>query len=419
MKILVIGSGGREHALCWKMSGSSLAKEIFCAPGNGGTSEFAKNIDIAANDIQALVEFAENEKIDLTIVGPEEALTLGIVDKFKARGLKIFGPDKRASQLEASKDFSKKLMEKYNIKTARYKTFTDYEEAKLALEDFSYPLVIKADGLCLGKGVYICQSEEEALDILKEILEDKCFGHEGEKIIIEEFLQGVEASLLCFVSGKEIIPMESARDYKKIEDGDLGLNTGGVGSFSPNNIITEGLNKKIEVILEKISLALEKEELEYEGLLFIGFMIDKEEINLLEFNVRFGDPETQSVLLRLKSDLVDIFLKTIDRKLSREDLLWEEKASACLVTTSLGYPLKHEKGFEIFGLDKLDSSIRVFHNGTRSLDGKILTNGGRVLSLCTLGNTLEEAREKLYREVKKIEYKNIYYRNDIANIETI
>lgn len=415
MKVLVIGSGGREHALCWKLAESKDIEEIFCAPGNGGTQEFANNIEIAANDIESLLEFAINNKIDLTIVGPEEPLTLGIVDRFKEKGLKIFGPDKRASQLEGSKEFSKKFMEKYRIPTAKYKTFTSFKEAKMSLNSFSYPLVIKADGLCLGKGVFICQNEDDAIGVLKDILEDKCFGDEGEKIIIEEFLEGVEASLLCFVSGNKIIPMESAKDHKKIEEGEKGLNTGGIGAFSPSNIMTGDLKKSIdEEILKNISQGLKEESLEYEGILFIGFMINGNDIKVLEFNVRFGDPETESVLIRLKSDIAQIILKTIDGSIKEEDLVWDARYSICVVTTSLGYPLDYEKGFEISGLKDLDSSIRVFHNGTAYKEGKLVTNGGRVLTVSTLGESIEMAREKVYSEIEKISYKNIYYRKDIA-----
>lgn len=415
MKILVIGNGGREHTLCWKMAQSNMQSQIFCAPGNGGTLEVAKNIDIAANDIDALLEFALKEKIDLTIVGPEEPLTLGIVDRFKENGLKIFGPDAKASQLEGSKEFSKKLMEKYHIPTAKYETFTSFKEAKEGLKEFAYPLVIKADGLCLGKGVFICESEENAIEVLKDILEDRCFGDEGEKVIIEEYLVGIEASLLCFVSGNELIAMESAKDHKKIEEGEKGLNTGGIGAFSPNDVITKELDEKIRNhIFKNISRALKEEELEYEGILFIGFMIDGDDIKVLEFNVRFGDPETESVILRLKSDLVGIILKTVDRTIKEEDLVWDDQSSVCVVTTSLGYPLEYEKGFEIKGLDSLDDSIVVFHNGTRYEDGKLLTNGGRVLTVSALGKDVKTTREKIYREIKKINYKNIYYRKDIA-----
>lgn len=415
MKILVVGSGGREHSLCWKIKQSSLVSEIFCAPGNGGTRELAKNVDIPANDIDKLLEFALRENIDLTIVGPEEALTLGIVDKFREKGLKIFGPGEIASQLEGSKEFSKKVMEKYDIPTAKYKMFTDFEKASNSLQEFTLPLVIKADGLCLGKGVFICETYENAQEVLKDILEDRCFGLEGEKVIIEEFLEGVEASLLCFVSGDRIIPMESARDYKKIEEGDKGLNTGGIGAFSPNDIITEDINEKINGdILKKISRALREEKLEYEGILFIGFMIKDGDINILEFNVRFGDPETQSILMRLKSDLVSILLKTIDRSIEEKDLIWDERASVCVVTTSLGYPLEYEKGFTISGLENLDESIVVFHNGTKYIDGELKTNGGRVLTVGALGQDLKATRERVYSEIGKIEYKNIYYRRDVA-----
>ena len=415
MKILVIGSGGREHALCWKIAQSSLVNKIFCAPGNGGTLEFGRNVDIEANNIDGLLEFALKEEIDLTIVGPEEPLALGIVDKFKEKGLKIFGPEKSPGRLEESKEFSKRLMKKYKLPTAKYKTFTDYKEAKKVLKEFDLPLVIKADGLCAGKGVFICDNYKNALEILKDILKDKCFGHAGAKVIIEEFLQGVEASLLCFVAGDKIIPMEYAMDYKKIEEGNKGLNTGGIGAISPNPIMTKDIKGKIEKdILRKISKALREENLEYRGILFIGFMIDKEDINILEFNVRFGDPETEAVLLRLKSDLVDIILKTIDKTIGKEDLIWDKRSSVSLVTTSKGYPEKFQTGFKIIGLDNLDKSTTIFHNGTKYIDGSYKTNGGRVLTISTLDKNIEDGRNKIYKEIKKINYDNIYYRKDIG-----
>nr|WP_300003499.1 phosphoribosylamine--glycine ligase [Tissierella sp.] len=416
MKVLVIGGGGREHALCWKLSQSKDVEKIYCAPGNGGSLEFASNVDIEANDIESLLNFAKEEDIDLTIVGPEEPLTLGITDRFIEEGLKIFGPDKKASQLEASKEFSKKFMDKYDIPTAGYKTFTDLDKAKMSLDSFSYPLVIKADGLCLGKGVFICQTKEDAEVVLKDILEERCFGDEGAKIIIEEFLEGVEVSLLCFVCGNKIIAMESAKDHKKIEEGEKGLNTGGIGAFSPSNIMNADLKLKIErEILKKISHGLKEEDLEYKGILFIGFMIHDDDIKVLEFNVRFGDPETQSVLLRLESDLAQNILDCIDGNLKEQDLVWNNMSSVCVVTTSLGYPLEYEKHFEIEGLDALDSSIVVFHNGSKYIDGKLLTNGGRVLTVSALGEDIRSAREKIYREIEKISYKNIYYRKDIGN----
>ena len=393
MKVLVIGSGGREHALCWKIAQSKLVSKIYCAPGNGGTGEIAENVNIKANEIDKLLDFALNNKIDLTIVGPEDPLVLGIVDKFEENGLKIFGPNKKCSKLEGSKDFAKGFMEKYDISTAKYRTFTEYEEAINGLNEFEFPLVIKADGLCLGKGVVICNTKEEAKKTLKEILKDKIFGNEGNKVVIEEFLDGIEASLLCFVTNGEIIPLESAKDYKKIYDGDLGLNTGGVGCYSPSPLFTEHLKENIKSdALKKISYGLEKENLDFKGILFIGFMITNGEPKVLEFNVRFGDPETEVIIPRLKSDIVDLFLKVIDGTLGERDLYWDEKSCLTVVLTSKGYPVAYEKGYEISGLNNLGESIIVFHNGTKYNDDKLITNGGRVLSITSLGENLASAR---------------------------
>lgn len=417
MKILIIGSGGREHALCWKISQSSRVSKIYCAPGNGGTSNVAENIDIASNDIEELLNFALDKKIDLTIVGPEEPLVLGIVDRFEENDLKIFGANKKSAQLEGSKEFSKKFMEKYNIPTAKYRSFTDYEEAVKAIEEFSYPLVIKADGLCLGKGVFICQSKDEALSTLEDILKDKCFGEEGEKVVIEEYLDGIEASLLCFVTKGKIIPMESAKDYKKIYEGDLGPNTGGVGCFSPSPLFTEEFNKQgQEDILDKIRIGLEEEGLNYSGILFIGLMIVDGKANVLEFNVRFGDPETEVLLPRLNSDLIEIIEKTIDGSIEKTDFIWDNRPSVGVLATSKGYPGKYEKGFPISGLEDLDKSIIVFHNGTTYVENQLVTNGGRVLTIVSLGEDMEEARNNIYNNIDKIKFNGIYYRKDIGVI---
>jgi phosphoribosylamine--glycine ligase len=415
MKVLVIGSGGREHALCWKIAQSKLVSKIYCAPGNGGTGEIAENVNIKANEIDKLLDFALNNKIDLTIVGPEDPLVLGIVDKFEENGLKIFGPNKKCSKLEGSKDFAKGFMEKYDISTAKYRTFTEYEEAINGLNEFEFPLVIKADGLCLGKGVVICNTKEEAKKTLKEILKDKIFGNEGNKVVIEEFLDGIEASLLCFVTNGEIIPLESAKDYKKIYDGDLGLNTGGVGCYSPSPLFTEHLKENIKSdALKKISYGLEKENLDFKGILFIGFMITNGEPKVLEFNVRFGDPETEVIIPRLKSDIVDLFLKVIGGTLEEKDLYWDEKSCLTVVLTSKGYPVAYEKGYEISGLNNLGESIIVFHNGTKYNDDKLITNGGRVLSITSLGENLASARENIYKNINKVKFDGICYRNDIG-----
>lgn len=418
MKILVIGSGGREHALCWKISKSKRVKEIYCAPGNGGTLEFAKNVDIKGNEIEKLLAFALENKIDLTVVGPEEPLVLGIVDKFKEHGLRIFGVNKECAQLEGSKDFSKKFMEKYDIPTAKYNTYSDLNEAIDGLSEYTYPVVIKADGLCLGKGVVICNNEEEAINTLKSILEDKVFGVEGEKVVVEEFLDGIEASLLCLVTEGKIVPMESAKDYKKIFDGDKGPNTGGVGCFSPSPLFTKDLNRKIQkTILKNIKHGLEAEEMDFRGILFIGLMIVNDEPKVLEFNVRFGDPETEVLMPRLNTDIIDIFQKTIDGVLREEDLIWTEDHCVTVVVTSKGYPEAYEKGLKITGIDELDENIILFHNGTKLVENDLVTNGGRVMSITSLGSTIEDARENIYNNINKVHYDGVYYRKDIAKID--
>ncbi len=416
MKILVIGSGGREHALCWKIAQSEKVEKIYCAPGNGGTSLLAENVDIKANDIDKLLEFAYNNKIDLTVVGPEDPLVGGIVDVFEAHDLKVFGPDKLCAQLEGSKEFSKVFMEKYKVPTARYKSFSHANDAIKGLDEFSYPLVIKADGLCLGKGVVICQTREEAEKTLKEILEDKIFGEEGNKVVIEEFLDGIEASLLCFVSGDKILPMESAKDYKKIFDQDMGPNTGGVGCYSPSPLFTQDLNAKIEEeVLKNISLGFKTENMNFKGILFIGFMIVDGDPKVLEFNVRFGDPETEVLMPRLKSDIVDLFLKTIDGTLEKSDLIWDERPCLTVVMTSKGYPAGYQKGYRIT-LGELDKDIILFHNGTRTNKDIFETNGGRVLSVTSLGSDLDEARARIYKNLNNISFEGGQYRSDIGII---
>ena len=418
MRILVVGSGGREHALCWKISQSKRVRDIYCAPGNGGTSAVATNIDIKANDIEGLLAFALEKEIDLTIVGPEEPLCMGIVDEFIKNGLRIFGVNKKSAQLEGSKEYSKEFMKKYNIPTAKYNSFTDYDQAIEGLKEYTYPLVIKADGLCAGKGVIICQTEEEAKECLKEILNDKVFGVEGNKVIIEEFLDGIETSLLCFVTEGRIIPMDTSRDYKKIFDGDQGPNTGGVGCFSPSFTISRELNRKIERnILNNIRFGLSNDEMDYKGVLFIGLMIVDDEPIVLEFNVRLGDPEAEVLIPRLGGDIIDVFQKTIDGVLNKTDLVWDEDYCVTVIATSEGYPGEFEKGHEITGLEDLDDSILLFHNGSKYVDDKLVTNGGRVLAITSMGNTLEEARTNIYNNIDKIKFKGLTYRTDIAKDE--
>lgn len=413
MKVLVIGNGGREDAICKKISESNKCTKLFCSKGNAGTLRYAKNVELNSNE--EIFRFSNDNNIDLVVVGPEAPLCEGIVDLFKESNIKVFGADKKSARLEGSKDFAKKFMKKYDVPTARYETIKSIEEGKKAIENFSYPIVIKADGLCAGKGVRICNTKEDVLDYFKELFEDKIFGKEGSTVVIEEFLRGKEASLLCFVSKGNLIPMESARDYKRIFDNDEGENTGGVGCYSPSELFNEELKLQIEKILEKISNGLKKENLEYSGVLFIGFMIDKD-AKVLEFNVRFGDPETEVVLPRMESDLLLAIEKSLDGSLEREDLKWKKEKCLTVILTSRGYPKNYEKGKEISGIDSVDKDIYVYHNNTKVNGSKILTDGGRVLSVTALGNSYDEIREKVYRNIEKISFETKQYRKDIGKM---
>ncbi|MDU7150605.1 MAG: phosphoribosylamine--glycine ligase [Peptoniphilus grossensis] len=412
MKVLVIGNGGREHALAWKLSESKNVDKIFMARGNGGTEDFCENLDLDPKDIHGLLKFAHEEKIDLTVVGPEDPLCMGIVDAFKEKGLKVFGPNKDCARFEKSKEFTKKFLEKYSIPTAKYKSFENYDHAIEGLSEFSYPLVVKADGLCLGKGVIICQNLEEAKDALHKIFKDKIFGDEGSTVVIEEFLTGEEASVLCLVSDNKLFPLERAKDHKQIFDGDKGPNTGGVGTYSPVAASPE-LEKNLQVIYRQIEDGLDKEKLTYSGILFIGFMIEEDKPKVLEFNVRFGDPETEVLMPRLDCDLFELLNKTIDGKLKEEDIKWKDETCLTVIMCSGGYPASYEKGKEISGLDDVDEDIIVFHNGTKKSDA-LYTNGGRVLSVTALGKNLEEARKKAYENVAKINFDGAYFRKDIG-----
>lgn len=413
MKVLVIGNGGREDAICKKISESNKCTKLFCSKGNAGTLRYAENVELNSNE--EIFRFSNDNNIDLVVVGPEAPLCEGIVDLFKESNIKVFGADKKSARLEGSKDFAKKFMKKYDVPTARYETIKSIEEGKKAIENFSYPIVIKADGLCAGKGVSICNTKDEVLDYFKELFEDKIFGKEGTTVVIEEFLKGKEASLLCFVSKGNLIPMESARDYKRIFDNDEGENTGGVGCYSPSELFNEELKLKIEKTLEKISNGLKNEHLEYSGILFIGFMID-EDAKVLEFNVRFGDPETEVVLPRMESDLLLAIEKSLDGSLKREDLKWKKEKCLTVILTSRGYPKKYEKGKEISGIDLVDKDIYVYHNNTKVNGSKILTDGGRVLSVTALGNSYDEIREKVYKNIEKISFETKQYRKDIGKM---
>lgn len=415
MRVLVIGSGAREHAIVWKLSQSPKVSKIFCSPGNGGISRLAQCVNIPPEDIDTLLSFALQESIDLTIVGPEGPLVAGIVDKFNEKNLKIFGPCKKGAMLEGSKKYSKEFMVKYEIPTAKYEAYNKLDEAIKGLEDFDFPLVIKADGLAAGKGVIICNDKKEAYEAVKSIIADRRFGDAGNEIIIEEYLEGIEASLMCLVGGNKIIPLEGARDHKRLLDNNKGPNTGGMGCISPNKVLDKKLMNEIkEEILNKVLIGLQKEEIDFKGVLFIGLMVTSKGTKVLEFNVRFGDPETEVVLPRLESDIADIFLKTIDGVISEKDLKWNPKECICTVLASAGYPEAYEKGKAVSGLDKVDSDVLVFHAGTKKEDADIVTNGGRVLAVTTLADSLDEGRKKIHENINKIHFDGMQYRKDIG-----
>ena len=414
MKILVVGGGGREHAICWKLSKEANVDKIYCAPGNAGISNVAQCIDIQDSDIENLLKFAKENKIDLTIVGPEIPLVAGIVDKFEKEGLKIFGPNKKCAQLEGSKSFSKDFMIRHNLPTAKYKEYTDLDEAISEIDSFGYPVVIKADGLAAGKGVVIPENREDAITTLKEMMSDKKFGNAGDKIVVEEFLTGIETSILAFVDNDTIVPMVSSKDHKKVFEGETGLNTGGMGTFSPSEIYTEELAKEVqEKILDKTLEGFKKDNLNYKGILFVGLMITEDGPKILEYNVRFGDPETQSVLFRLDTDLNKIISEILNNNLKNIEINYSKEEAICVMLTSGGYPENYEKGKVISGLENLDSDIVVFHSGTKFDNENIVTNGGRVIGITAKGKTVKEAAQKVYENIKKINFEKMHYRKDI------
>ena len=423
MRILVIGSGGREHALVWKISQSKLVDKIFCAPGNGGISKQAECIDIKVEDIPQLLDFAKKEKIDLTVVGPEAPLALGIVDEFQDRGLRIFGPNKKAAQLEASKVFAKELMIKYGVPTARCKIFDNPEGAKRYIEKIGAPCVVKTDGLAQGKGAIVSKTIDEARQAVTSIMQEKIFGDSGNRVIVEDCLEGQEASIIVITDSQEVIALASSQDHKRIFDGDKGSNTGGMGAYSPAPIVTPELFKEIleKVVYQTID-GLVKEGIDYKGALYAGIMITKEGPKVLEFNVRFGDPENQAIMPRLKSDLLEVMLATSEGKLSRiRTLDWDSRACVCVVCASGGYPGNYKKGKEIFGLDEVAKmeDVIVFHAGTKILQTpnsklQTVTNGGRVLGVTGLGKSIKEAINTAYQGVDKIHFEGMHYRKDIG-----
>ena len=417
MKILIIGSGGREHALAWKIAQSPMVKKIFCAPGNPGIDEVAECVNIEAENVDGLYNFALKQKIYLTVVGPEDALTAGIVDRFRDGHLHIFGPSKRASIIEGSKVFAKTLMRKHGIPTADFKTFDDLKQAKKHIATCDFPLVIKADGLAKGKGVFVCKTLEDADKHIDDIMKEKIFGYAGNKIVIEEFLSGEEVSILAITDGKKIVPLASAQDHKAVYDGDKGPNTGGMGAYSPVPLITEDMQFSIEEnILVPIVHAMKKENRPYRGVIYAGLMITSNGPKVLEFNVRFGDPETQVILMRMKSDLVPLLLTTAKTNLEDVEIEWHDCASICVVMTSNGYPDDYEKGLPISGLEALKGldNVQVFHAGTSLKDGKVVTNGGRVLGVTTVGKDLQEAQKNVYEAIQKVSFNGAHYRRDIG-----
>ncbi len=424
MKVLVIGSGGREHCLVWKISQSPLVDKVYCAPGNGGTSVIAQNVDISPLDINGLARFAEERKIDLTVVGPEIPLVEGIVDIFQDKGLAIFGPRKELALLEGSKTFAKKTMRKYGIPTAGFKAFSDSLEAKKYIKSRSVPLVVKADGLAAGKGVIVCESAEQACGAVDLIMVDRVFKSAGETIIVEDCLQGDEVSILAFSDGSSIVPLVTSQDHKRALDNDKGLNTGGMGAYSPASLVSkECFQSVINKVFIPLINGLREEGKIYTGIIYAGLMIKDDEPSVLEFNVRFGDPETQAILPKLKSDLVDIMLRTIQGRLDNLELEWNTDSSVCVVLASEGYPSNYKKGKEIYGLNSfaLDDGTLMFHAGTKTIPGIdsnqpcFITDGGRVLNVVALGENLKDAQDKVYRSIKNIKFDGMVYRRDIGN----
>ena len=415
MKVLVIGSGGREHAIAYKLSLSKHVDELHALPGNPGIAKLGKCVAISVEDNQAILNYVKENNFDLTVIGPEVPLCNGLADLLESNGFKVFGPKKYAATLEGSKSFSKNFMDKYNIPTAKYVETTTYEEAVNALDKFSYPLVIKADGLAAGKGVVICENKEMALETLNDLLVNKSLKDAANKLVIEEFLEGFECSLLCFTDGKSIVPMVSAKDHKQIYDNNIGPNTGGMGTVSPNPFLPDGIESILnEEVVKPFLKGIQEEKMDYKGVIFIGLMIKDNKPKVLEFNVRFGDPETQVILLRLESDLFEIMNAVANQKLDEVEVKWSNLHAACLVLASGGYPASYKKGLEISNIDKVDEEIIVFHAGTALKDNKLVTSGGRVLNICALGNSLQDVREKVYKAANIIDFEGKYYRKDIG-----
>jgi phosphoribosylamine--glycine ligase len=416
MKILVVGSGGREHTLVWKIAQSPLVKKIYCAPGNAGISQLAECVPINDTGIDELLKFADKNQIDLTVIGPEAPLALGIVDTFQSQGLNIFGPSKRAAEIESSKIFAKYLMEKYRIPTAAYKKFNQYDEAKKYLESVAIPIVIKADGLAAGKGAMVCFSREEAEESLQKMMVQRIFGDAGKKVIVEEYLRGQDVSVLAFTDGVNVLPLVPAQDHKPIFDGDKGPNTGGMGAYAPAVLINDEMLKLIrKKILEPAVKGMALEDRPYRGVLYAGLIITRQGPKVIEFNCRFGDPETQAILPLVNSDIVPILQGCSTGKMEKMNIEVSNKFAVCVIMASGGYPGNYEKGKEIIGLERdFGNDVNIFHAGTKHINGKVVTNGGRVLGVTALGENIREAIKRAYSAVGKIAFDGAYYRKDIG-----
>ncbi|MDR0817644.1 MAG: phosphoribosylamine--glycine ligase [Clostridiales Family XIII bacterium] len=416
MKVVIVGSGGREHSIAWKLAQSPDVDEIVCVPGNAGIAEVARIVDGDAEDIQQVVKIVKDEAPDLVVIGPEVPLAKGLTDELEALGTRVFGPNKKCSRLEASKSFTKAFLARHDIPTAKYREFTDKDELIKNIGIYGYPMVLKADGLAAGKGVVLAQDAHEAHEAIEEMMGARVFGDAGDRVVVEECLKGVEASVLCFVDKSAIVPMASAQDYKRIFDEDRGPNTGGMGTYSPSLVFTEELEQQIRTrILTPTFEGFKEDGLDFRGVLFIGIMITTEGPKVIEFNNRFGDPETQSVLRRLDSDLLDIFVAVTEDRLIEQDIRWSDERAVTVVMASGGYPGSYEKGKVITGLDEVSPGTIVFHAGTKfGADGRILTAGGRVIGVSAVGATHEEARKRAYADVKKIDFEGATYRTDIG-----
>jgi phosphoribosylamine--glycine ligase len=415
VKVLVVGNGGREHAILWKVSQSPLVKGLYCAKGNGGTAKIAQNVSIEPTNVKALADFVQREGIDFTIVGPEAPLVAGLVDEFESRGLKVFGPSQKASMLEGSKAFAKEFMQKYGIPTAEFHTFEDPQRAKNFIKDFGVPVVIKADGLASGKGVFVCKSYEEALRAIDNLMVKKALGEAGSKVVVEEFLEGEEASYIVMLNGDSYVPLPTSQDHKRLLDGDKGPNTGGMGAYSPNPFVDEATEKAIrELIIERVIKGLREEGIYYRGFLYAGLMLTKDGPKVLEFNVRLGDPEAQPLLMRIKGDFLKTLLDFYEGKPVNLEI--DPRHTLCVVLASKGYPEKPEDGKEIIGLEEVEKmeDVVVFHAGTELKNGRVYTKGGRVLNVCAWGKDLKEARERAYKAIEKINFEGMHYRKDIG-----